>query len=318
MRPRSSSNSEKFAWLDALPVLTTVACAACFVVFIGLKVSASELLYSQTERWGLLAPGATWEGKPWGLISSVFVHLEFFHIAFNVYWLWILGGILEQKIGSLRWLIFFLGAAWVSSALQLLTSGDVGIGMSGVGYALFGFGWVARPRMPEFARILDNQTVIIFVLWLVGCAIGTQLGLVQIANMAHLGGLAFGACVAGLFVLKWKPWATAPGLVALAALSVLPLFWCPTSFMWNALEADKARDRKDYAAAIGLYKRTLEMGEDEKWSLANLAAIYAEQKNTAEYQRTVAELDKVVGENPEKSEGSEAQSESAQSESESR
>lgn len=293
-RPNSGPSSGPAAFLDAIPLrFTTLACALCAFAFIGLSLRGQNLQWDEASRWGYLPPDAIWEGKPWGLISSVFVHLQFFHIAFNVYWLWILGNCLEQKIGSWRWLAFFLSAAWVSSALQLLLSGETGIGMSGVGYALFGFGWVARSKMPEFGRILDNQTVLIFVLWLVGCAIATQLKLVNIGNAAHLGGMVFGAGVAGLFVLKWKPVLLAPALLALCALSIVPLFWCPTSPTWNALQADKALERKDYNAAIKLYERSLEMGQDPKWAWTNLALLYQEQHNASEYAHAVSELRQV-------------------------
>lgn len=219
------------------PRLTPIACALCLLVYVGLAMQGENATWAQASRWGYYPDSVIWQGKPWSLITSVFVHFEIFHIAFNVYWLWILGNCLEEEIGPGRWLLFFLAAAWVSSSLQLLTSGAQGIGMSGVGYALFGFGWIARHRMPAFKAILDERTITVFLLWLVGCMVATAFNIMDIANAAHLAGLAFGAVVAGVFVLRWKLPLSVAGLGLLVGLAVLPLFWCPLSPDWRAIHA---------------------------------------------------------------------------------
>ena len=275
--------------------MTALACLACVVVFLGLQFSGDKTLWVVLEKWGYYRPDALWTGKPWALLTSVFVHLEIWHIAFNLYWLWILGNILEDEIGPWKWLAFFFGAAWVSSALQLLISGDQGIGMSGVGYALFGFGWVARTKMPRFAAILNDQTVIVFVVWLVGCAIFTQLGLAHIANEAHGAGLLFGAAVAGLWVRKWKVPLSAAGLAALIGISVLPVFWCPTSPEWTGIQATNAFNRKDYATSAHWFERTIARGDNDqaRWAWSNLAIIYSIQRNNEKYAEAMRELQKL-------------------------
>jgi GlpG protein len=192
------------------------------VVFLALGLGG-DVSWEVGERWGYFPDNVIWEGKPWALITSVFVHLEIWHIAFNVYWLWLLGTCFEETVGSLRWLLFFLGAAWVSASAELLFGGGAGIGMSGVGYALFGFGWVARQKMPRVAEIINDQTAQIFLVWLLLCVALTQFGVMQIANWAHAFGLAFGAAVAALFVLRWRPWLPA---AALAAWLPCRLFHC--------------------------------------------------------------------------------------------
>jgi GlpG protein len=218
------------------PKLTPIACSICVLVFIGLAMLGDNPTYEQESRWGYYPDIDIWQGKPWALITSVFVHLQILHFAFNVYWLWILGNCLEEEVGPGRWLAFFLGAAWVSSSLQLLTSGDQGIGMSGVGYALFGFGWVARHRMPAFKAILSDQNIMFFMLWLVGCMVATALNIMSVGNAAHVAGLAFGAAVAGVFVLRWRLPLAVTGLVLLLGVSIVPLFWSPLSPDWRALQ----------------------------------------------------------------------------------
>jgi GlpG protein len=216
---------------------TALVCAWCVFVCIALNIGGYDLTMAQAEHLGLFPTVAVWQGRPWALVSMACVHLTFWHIFFNVYWVWLLGARLEEAIGWWRWLLFFVGAAWVSSALQLLAAGSLGIGLSGVGYALMGFGWMTRTRYRSFAHILTDSMVFWFLLWLVGCAIATQLGLASIGNMAHLGGLLFGIAVAEVFVMHRRRTVALAGLIGLLVLALLPLYWCPRSPEWRKLQA---------------------------------------------------------------------------------
>jgi GlpG protein len=273
-----------------MPRLTAVACLICLVVFVGLNMAGKDITWAQAEKWGHYPDSALWTGKPWALITSVFVHFEFFHVAFNVYWLWILGNILEENIGPWRWLAFFLGAAVVSSSTELMATGSMGIGMSGVGYALFGYGWIAKNKVPAFKVILNEQTVVTFLLWLVGCFIATQLGWASIANAAHLGGLVFGATVAALFAVRWKPVLSGIVLAALLGLGVLPFFWCPLSPDWTGNQATAAFNRHDYQTAIYWFRRSIARGGDESWATSNIALAYFASGNIKDFQKTMAKL----------------------------
>ncbi len=248
------------------------------------------MTWAQAARWGFYPDRVVWDGKPWALITSVFVHREIWHIAFNLYWLWILGNVLEDAIGPWRWLAFFLAAAVVSSGFQLLISGGMGIGMSGVGYALFGFGWIARHKIPTFQAILNEQTIGTFLIWMVGCMVATQFGWVQIANGAHVAGLAFGAVVAGLFVVRWKPLLSGAGLLATTTIGMLPLFWCPLSMDWTAKQANQAFLRHDYATAIGWYRRNIVQGGDKFWALSNIELAYIARGDLKQAANTMDEM----------------------------
>jgi membrane associated rhomboid family serine protease len=278
-----------------VPRFTIIACLICIVVFIGLHSGGDLESWEHLSRWGYFPAISVWTGKPWSLITSVFVHIEIWHIAFNLYWLWILGNCLEDAIGPWKWLAFFLGSAWVSSALQLWVDGDAGIGMSGVGYALFGFGWVARRKIVRFGEILDDHAVKTFVIWMVGCAIATQFGWINVANVAHGAGLLFGAAVAGVWVTKWKMPLSAVGLAALMAASFVPLVWCPLSSDWTSHQALEAQKKKDYPTALYWYQRTIDRDGDASWALTNMAAIYSFQGNTKAATETLAKLGELDG-----------------------
>lgn len=285
-------NSSHFSSAAAAPC-TALACMLCIVVFAGLSLASNDVSWEAAAQWGYFPDTVIWEGKPWALITSTFVHRELWHIAFNLYWLWILGSCFEISLGWVRWLAFFVAAAWASSSAELLFGGGSGIGMSGVGYALFGFGWVARKRIPRFAEILTDQTCQVFLIWLLLCIALTNFGWMHIANWAHLFGLAFGVSVAGLWEVHTRRIAAAAGLVALLATSMVPLFWCPVSPDWTAFQATQAHENEDYKSAIGWYRRALAMGMDPEWAWANLAGIYGSQGNKAEYAKALSKLRKV-------------------------
>ncbi len=263
------------------------------------------MTYEQSKVFGLYPPNSVWTGAPWSLITSTFAHQQVMHLLFNVMWLWTLGNVFENEFGSLRWAAFFLASAWVSSALQLFSMGDAGIGMSGVGYALFGFGWVARRRFSSFAAILTRENVIIFLVWMVGCIVVTAVGAANIGNGAHVAGLAFGAAVAGLCFVpqKLKRLGAALGALALVAASFVPLVWCPTSSDWTGLQASRAQKIGDSKTASYWYERTVSLDPGATWALHNLALIYAGQNDRKNFDRTLKQLRAQDGDDANKLEG---------------
>lgn len=245
--------------------------------------------WAALHRWGFYSDSAVYHGAFWALLTGVFVHIEPLHLLFNLYWAWILGQAFEARFGSLRLLLFILTSAFVSSGLQL-ASGEMGIGLSGVGYALFGIAWAGRKRFPEFARVVNDQTVRMFVGWGILCVITTYIGVMKIGNVAHLTGLMFGALVGGLLVWPNKRWLLAVGLAAMAALSVVPLFWNPLSLAWvseRAMDLHRARKGKE---AIRYYKRSMELGADKSWAWENIALVESAMEDEAGYNEALTQL----------------------------
>jgi GlpG protein len=256
------------------PILTWLACAGCVVVFVGLMVEPKRDSWEGLQKWGYHSFEKILDGAFWSLVTSTFVHLEFWHLAFNLYWLWVLGSRLERAIGSPRWLAFFLIAAVVSSGIELLFAGDTGFGASGVGYALFGFMWMARGRYPRFVEVLDQRTILLFVVWLFLCVGLTIFRIKAIGNYAHFAGLALGAGV-GAWVIheRWRrPVAVALAVLIIAAL--LPLVWAPWSPEWTSRRAFQAHQKGDLQTAVKWYERSLRLGADKLWCWSNLAIAY--------------------------------------------
>lgn len=251
------------------PWVTVLAIAACIGVFLGLNNQRQPISWEALSKFGVLPADQIWEGSYWGLVCSAFAHIELWHLAFNVYWLWVFGAPLERAIGSLRYLAFYLAAAAVSSSYQLAFSDTTGIGASGVGYALFGFLWWGRHTSPEFEAALSGRTVQYFLLWLVGCMVATQLDLWNVGNAAHFSGMLFGIAVAAAFVVPGSARVGKIGIAGLVSLAIVPLFWAPWSASWLGHQAYQAHAAKRYDDAYDYYSRFIERVPDSAWAHLN-------------------------------------------------
>ena len=250
------------------PFLTWLAIAASALIFLGINFGPDPRTELALNRLGYVSADRLWSGAYWGLITSVFVHMDFVHFIFNVYWLYQLGSRLEQAIGHISWLLFFLSAAVVSSALQLTMGSSTGIGASGVAYAIFGFMWVTRSKFPRFREILDDRTIGLFVIWLVGCMAVTALGIWSIGNVAHTSGLLFGLAVGACYA-GYRPKLMAAAAAILIATSVATVFWSPWSMTWLSVKALQHHKAERYEQAIGYYNRMLGRDPNNAWALHN-------------------------------------------------
>lgn len=282
-RPASGVSSTLF---------TGLACAACIVIFAGLSCQ-KEFSWEAASRWGYLPASEIWYGKHWGLISSAFVHREIWHAVFNLYWLWVLGSTLELSIGPIQWLAFFLTSAFITSAIQLGMTGDMGFGASGVLYAFFGFMYTARDRYPQFASVVDRKTAITMFVWLLLCIVATAIGIWQVGNVAHVSGLLFGYLVAHAFVLQAGRAQARWGLATVSAVATLFLVWCPWSVTWASVKAHKLLLEGKHAEAIRWSQHVLERGGDPVWALYNLGWAYWESGSQEEYRATLERLRRV-------------------------
>ena len=272
------------------PIITLLLCGVCAFLFVGIT-SGGQQSWESLATWGYAPSQRVWDGAYWALVSSAFVHLTLWHVAFNVYWLWVIGGPVERALGPLPYLGFVLASAVVSSSMQLAVSGNTGYGASGVVYALFGLMWASRRSVASFEQTLGQNTAILFWTWLVGCIVATQAGMAQVGNAAHLGGITLGLLAAGWRLPRSTHRTLAmAGTGLLIVFSLVPLFWSPWSPTWVGYRAYKAHVAGDYNAAISGYRRSIALGGDRSWALANLAFAYHSKGAEKEYVATLAEI----------------------------
>lgn len=134
-------------------------------------------------------------GEVWRLITPIFLHFGTMHIVFNMLFMYSIARYVEMRCGSLRFICLVFVSAVVSNLVQFEYDvfrrhwGSNGGGMSGVGYALFGYLWMKSRFDPSSGMILPSNTVVWLIGWLFLCMTG-WLG--PIANAAHVGGLVTG------------------------------------------------------------------------------------------------------------------------------
>ncbi|MGR8009482.1 rhomboid family intramembrane serine protease [Streptomyces hypolithicus] len=133
-------------------------------------------------------------GEYYRLFTSMFLHQEIWHIAFNMLGLWWLGGPLEAALGRARYLALYVISGLAGSALTYLIADASGfsLGASGAIFGLLGATAVLMRRMKYDMRP-------IFVLLALNL-IFTFNPYGNIAWQAHLGGLVAGVIVAAAMV----------------------------------------------------------------------------------------------------------------------
>jgi GlpG protein len=126
----------------------------------------------------------------WRLVGPILIHFGFAHILFNMLWLRDLGCMFEARLKSWYFLVFVLVVAAASNLAQYAFSKQPMFGgMSGVNYALIGYVWIRGRFDPGAGLHLDQQSLILALIWFAACFTG-YLG--PIANYAHTAGLVLG------------------------------------------------------------------------------------------------------------------------------
>ncbi len=185
--------------------------------------------------------GRALHGEPWRFVTAALPHSGVLHLAFNLYWLWVFGTLLEEKLGHARTLaLFALFAAGSVAAEYALFVG--GVGLSGVGYGLFGMLWMLGRRDARFAGAVDGRTIRLFLWWGLGCVVATIAHVLAIANAAHAMGLALGVTT-GLALAKRRAcWA------AVAALCLASAIGATVARPWVNLARTRAAQSEAWAA----------------------------------------------------------------------
>jgi membrane associated rhomboid family serine protease len=165
-----------------------------------LAIAASLAFWSKWSIEPLVMTSLTFPQHPWTALTSVFPHVTVYHLAFNAYWLWVFGTLVEGVFGHAKFLGIVLLLA-VGSSMAEFAFLQGGVGLSGVGYGLFGMLLVLSRRDPRFAGTLRQQIIFLFIGWFFLCIVLTVTGIMPIGNIAHGSGAVLGAGL-GWIVVK--------------------------------------------------------------------------------------------------------------------
>ncbi len=211
-RPRRAGTTPQVPILTYLMALLSVVITAAFLTTS--EKDAGTLWYNVGHFGFAETPGAA----PWSLITTIFIHGSLLHILFNMIWLVQIGRVLENTLSPLIYAVFVLAAAAAGSACEMLISGNTGIGMSGVVYAMFGLMWAGRGMFPAWGAIASRDNLRYFIGWGLFCVVATWLHFLNVANGAHAGGFLFGLSVGFLFFSPRRRWVWAAPLALLVGI----------------------------------------------------------------------------------------------------
>jgi membrane associated rhomboid family serine protease len=152
--------------------------------------------------------------EPITLVTSLFLHGSFLHLAGNMLFLWVFGDNVEDGMGHARFLIFFLLcgiAACLAHCLMNPLSTAPLIGASGAIAGVVAAYLILYPRVKVWALYFGRLPLQVPAMYAIGFWILLQVGSAFLSGdqdvgwFAHLGGLAAGAALTPMLRRRYDP-----------------------------------------------------------------------------------------------------------------
>ncbi len=194
--------------------------------FVTYALIAANILifFVPTDISYALIPNEISQGRGYAtFITSMFLHANFIHLAGNMLFLWIFGNNVEDRLGHLPFLVFYLLAGVAGSALQVAidpTSKVPSVGASGAISGVLGayLVWFPTARVVSllflgiFITLIRVPAWIFIGYWAILQAILglTGLSVVRaqdqggVAYFAHIGGFLTGLAAGLLFLRRGR------------------------------------------------------------------------------------------------------------------
>ncbi len=185
---RVASGARRTAFEGTGALVTKALIAANVLVYVITAAQGAGLnspggkLFMKWELFGPAVANCDW----WRLITSTFLHANLIHIGFNMYFLWFVGGAVEQALGRGRFLLVYLVSGLAGSAGALLVDPtQFTVGASGAIFGLLGAALILE-RQRNY--VLGGQAFALIAINLV-----LSFAIANISYGGHIGGLVGGA-----------------------------------------------------------------------------------------------------------------------------
>jgi membrane associated rhomboid family serine protease len=195
------------------PVITVSIIAVNAIVFV-LELIGGEPF---VQQWSVI-PANIEAGQHWvTILTAMFMHAGWMHIIGNMVFLWAFGPEIEDAMGPIRYLAFYLLGGLVAFGAQIAAASSSSVpnlGASGAIAAVMGAFIITYPRdrirtllfLGWFVTVTVLPAAVLIGIWFliqlfsqVGSVVQAQSPGGGVAYMAHVGGFIFGAITAKLF-----------------------------------------------------------------------------------------------------------------------
>ncbi|MGB3176798.1 MAG: rhomboid family intramembrane serine protease [Albidovulum sp.] len=193
---------------ERVPYVVYGLIAANIIAFlIGLPHMESErAMLAFWRDWAMIPAAVTQGGELHGVVTSMFLHAGFMHLAGNMLFLWIFGDNLEDQLGHLGFLIFYLVAGIAAGLSHIIADPNSVIPTVGASGAIGGVMGAYLLLFPKakvdillifiiFFRVFTIPAFVMLGLWFAmqifsGLSTPTEGG--GVAYWAHAGGFIAG------------------------------------------------------------------------------------------------------------------------------
>ena len=154
-----------------------------------------------------LAPGLQAVPDSLTLLTYAFMHADFWHLAGNMLFLWVFGDNVEDAMGHLRFLVFYLACAAAGGLAYLLVNAGSDaplIGASGAVSGVVAAYLMLHPKVQIWVLALGRIPLRLSAQWVLGAWVLYQIyhavlsSAGSVAWSAHMGGLLAGAVLVPL------------------------------------------------------------------------------------------------------------------------
>jgi membrane associated rhomboid family serine protease len=199
------------------PIITVLIIGVNAIIFILELINGEAFII----RWSFI-PSEIVSGRNLvTILTAIFMHGGWLHIVGNMIYLWAFGPEVEDVMGRVRYLVFYLLGGLLASLAQVAinpSSTVPSLGASGAIAAVMGAFLIIFPHdrirtvvfLGWFVTVTLIPAIILIGLWFliqlfseVGAVVQRQTG--GIAYMAHVGGFVFGMALARLFKPRHRP-----------------------------------------------------------------------------------------------------------------
>ena len=195
---------------ERTPYVTYALIAANILVFLSYGMADVSTVNAVYVEWGMIPARITFGEGYYTFFSSMFLHGGWMHLAGNILFLWIFGDNIEDEMGHIPYLLFYLVSGIAAGLIHYVSATQSGVptvGASGAIAGVMGGYLLLYPKakidilliLIVFFRIFPIPAWIMLMVWFAmqffgGLGADPETG--GVAYWAHAGGFVAGIALA--------------------------------------------------------------------------------------------------------------------------